>query len=210
MRLFLTRHARPLSVELLDNQVVLPDEENHLSTTGELEANTLALRFARDLRLDPAFVRLVSSTLPRAYETTTAMQAALGGIEIEATDALAERNFAFPAGTTVAESRHLQEASYSNPGQKFPFGESRIDHRNRVQLWFNQLLAAVAAGDDRDVVVVCHGGTIEHLLMLLLGAPVEASASFFVPCDTAHYHVLESHKLEDNRFVWSLEGINVG
>jgi 2,3-bisphosphoglycerate-dependent phosphoglycerate mutase len=150
--------------------------------------------------------KLVTSPLRRALETTQIIASHLNQ-PIEIDDRLSERNFSFPTNTTSATSRILQEKSYLDPANSFPGGESVLQHRIRVEAWISDLQHFPISS--LPLILVSHGGTIEHIQACFQGSPLSAMARFFCLCETCHYHLWTVIYPHDGRLVWRLDGINL-
>ena len=209
MRVLFIRHGQALSGALARDAEVINDDVDRLTTVGESEAKRLGDHLAREFKI----TRIFASPLIRARQTAEAVRSAIPTTpSLEIDDRLAERRFAFPAGTRMLEARRIQEKSHLVPEEKFSGGESRAEHRIRIVSFLafleENIVADASANREGDIAVVSHGGTIEHMFICLCGAPIEASAKMFVSCDTAHYHLWFPFQVE-NRLVWRLDAVDV-
>lgn len=159
--LYLIRHGRTAWNEerRIQGQRDLPLDE-----TGKLQAKALAAAF-KAVPLGAVF----ASPLQRAVETAAAV-AAVHDLPLQFDDRLQERNWGAFQGKRREEAALLfpqaEAALRRDPVHaRPPDGESFAELRERTEA----ALRALAAGEQRSVAVVCHGGTITAGLMALLG-----------------------------------------
>lgn len=165
MSIVLIRHGEtPLNAA----RVIQP-ADTPLSERGRAQAEAVARRLAA--RAGPAAI--LSSDLPRAFETATAIAAATG-LDLRATELLQERNFGALRGRAYDDLGFDPLATPDAP----PGGESVAEFEARVARAFGEILAlrAALAGD---LVVVTHGLVIRTLLArhARLAAGLEMPAS---------------------------------
>jgi len=168
MSIVLVRHGEtPLNAA----RVIQP-ADTPLSERGRAQAEAVARRLAarpdgeapiREEAAGPGAIALapaaiLSSDLPRAFETATAIAAATG-LDLRATELLQERNFGALRGRAYDELGFDPLATNDAP----PGGESVAEFEARVARAFDEVLAlrAALAGD---LVVVTHGLVIRTLL----------------------------------------------
>ncbi|MEO5985507.1 MAG: histidine phosphatase family protein, partial [Candidatus Limnocylindria bacterium] len=150
-----------------------------LADDGVAEASLLGARLAADGDLRP--VRIISSTLARAFETARAIGTAVG-VEVEPDARLIEIGQGEWEGRThgeLAETDADRYAAWRNDaGIRQPPGGEALDLATRR---VTDLLAAIdevdAAGP---ICLVSHGGTLRILARAVFGRDVEAPWSFDV------------------------------
>src|SRR5690606_38780482 len=96
-------------------------------------------------------VAILSSDLPRAFETATAIAAATG-LDLRATELLQERNFGALRGRAYDDLGFDPLATTDAP----PGGESVADFEARMARAFDEIVA-LRAGLAGDLIVVTHG-----------------------------------------------------
>lgn len=200
--LVLARHAEPMSAVREAHLPLLADAENGLTVSGWGAARALAEALAG---LGGECL-LYASPIRRASETATCVAERLQ-VPIRYEASLAERSFDALPQLTGHLSRQLQEDGLLDPERSLMGEESVAQHRARVAGWFAHLQQQLLARPDQHVIVVCHGGTIEHLLGLILHAPVAALARYYLPCDCAHFHQLSTAML-GGELAFTLVGLN--
>jgi broad specificity phosphatase PhoE len=121
---------------------------------------------------------------------------------------LSERKFGFLPGTTCAQSRIVQESSFTSPSYAPDGGESVIAHRTRVSEFLETVLQQPGSSS-KAICLVAHGGTVEHVHGYLTGAPVEAMAKFFTSCGPANYHLWTRLIADEGRVFWRLDGVDL-
>ncbi|WP_284197072.1 histidine phosphatase family protein [Chitinimonas prasina] len=198
----LARHAEPMSVVREAHLPLLADAENGLTAAGWAAATALAEALAG---LGGKCL-LYASPIRRASETATCVAERLQ-VPIQYEASLAERSFDALPQLTGRLSQQLQEDGLLAPECSLMGEESVAQHRARVASWFGHLQQQLLAKPDQHVIVVCHGGTIEHLMGLILHAPVAALARYYLRCDCAHFHQL-STALLGGQLAFILEGSN--
>jgi 2,3-bisphosphoglycerate-dependent phosphoglycerate mutase len=203
-QLILIRHSECLSQTIDEGEEILVDEDDALSGKGHIQAQLLADHLPR--MFSP--VQIVTSPIRRALETAKYLGEAYEMIPV--IDArLAERNFAFPRGTTRIQSRLFQEKSYKHPQDFFPGGESLAQHRIRTAGWLDEVKSLIGESSNDTLIAVTHGGTIEHVQGCLLGTPLSFMAKVCTACDVSHYNLWTTFRTNDQRLVWRLEGVNL-
>lgn len=168
MSIVLVRHGEtPLNAA----RVIQP-ADTPLSERGRAQAEAVARRLAarsdRDAQgrgnvREPGVIALaptaiLTSDLPRAFETATAIAAATG-LDLRATDLLQERNFGALRGRAYGDLGFDPLATTDAP----PGGESVADFEARMARAFDEIVA-LRAGLVGDLVVVTHGLVIRTLL----------------------------------------------
>jgi len=172
---------------------------------SEQPGRRAAGRLGQQLRARLGSARIVASPLPRARETAEQIARVLEGTVV--LDArLSERRFGFAADVTLSASRRLQVHAFQHPDHRHADGETVREHRARVEAWWRETAAVVAQAS---VVVVSHGGTIDHLFSVLGGAPVEAVATSFTRLEPAAYHGWTLLEPAPAVRVWRLDEVNV-
>lgn len=163
MSIVLIRHGEtPLNAA----RVIQP-ADTPLSERGRAQATAVARRLAGQggepassagsaLALAPAAI--LSSDMPRAFETATAIAAATG-LDLRATELLHERNFGELRGRAYDELGFDPLATGDAP----PGGESVVEFEERVARAFEEIIA-LRAEFEGDLVVVTHGLVIRTLL----------------------------------------------
>ena len=177
-RLVLIRHGE--SQVTVDSVVGGPKTCSGLSPLGRRQAEALRDRLARtgEIRADI----LLSSTMPRAFETAQLIAPALGGLEIEQVEDLEERRPGECDGMTWEAYRE----AYRPEGWTFsiyeplsPGGESFAQFQVRAATTLHQIARSLAG---RTIVVACHGGIIEASMVAFLGlAPSVGSGAMHQP-----------------------------
>ncbi|MQR00851.1 histidine phosphatase family protein [Glaciimonas soli] len=206
MKIYLVRHAEPLSALGSDEQVPLQEAENHLSANGMTQAENLAADFSRILGAEP--VEIFCSTLLRAQETAERIASKLG-VDIRYTALLNERDFSPQNLKSNLELKQLQLWSYKNPALSKYGEETTLAQRARVQKWLSDFAKNVRLESDINYLIVCHGGTIEHLVATMMQAPIDSISSCITLCDHAHYHQISAILPERGWLVWRIEAINL-
>jgi len=183
MSIVLIRHGEtPLNAA----RVIQP-ADTPLSERGRAQAEAVARRLAarpggeaqgRGNVREPGAIpvgpaAILTSDLPRAFETATAIAAATG-LDLRATALLHERNFGALRGRAYDELGFDPLATTGAP----PGGESVADFEDRVARAFEEIVA-LRAGLAGDLVIVTHGLVIRTLLArharLAAGAALPAS-----------------------------------
>ncbi|GAB2460038.1 bifunctional RNase H/acid phosphatase [Jatrophihabitans fulvus] len=148
-----------------------------LDAVGRAQAASLAGRAWGDVGA------VVSSPLPRAVETATAIAGALG-LEIEIEDDLVELDFGSWEGLTMAEVRERDADAFAawtaSPDAAPPGGESMAAVARRVR---RARETVIGRHPEQRVVVVSHVTPIKTLLRLALDAP--PTAMYRLHLDTA-------------------------
>jgi len=187
MSIYLVRHAEPRSALAADLDEILTDKANGLTAYGVQQAVNLAAYFLKTF-VGKA-VHLYSSPLQRAIETAQRIEEVLK-VDAIVDRRLAERDFGLRPGTTNIASKKAQLWSHANPLKRNGEGESVVDHRARVQQWFFELLEHTKREPSQEFVVVSHGGTMEHIMGCVFGAPPDSISHYYIQCPCAHFHKL--------------------
>lgn len=183
MSIFLIRHGETA----LNAERVIQPAETPLSERGRAQAAALADRLAKCVRGAAAQAgfpgtvgggtgrtmlphgAILSSDLPRALETATAI-AAVTGLELRTTESLRERNFGELRGRAYDDLGFDPLATDEAP----PGGESVARFEARMACAFDEILALRAMVADC-LIVVTHGLVIRTLLAGHASLPVGIS-----------------------------------
>jgi len=201
--LLLIRHGESQSVVRLASETVLPDPENPLTERGRAQAEALA----EHLTARFPNLTVIGSPLLRARETAATLAASLG-VAVTIDERLAERRLDRPPGTTTGDCAMMQLMTARAPERPLDFGESMAEHRARAAATLAEITPRCERGEM--IALVCHGGTIEHLLALALGLPLAATPLAYVRCETARYHLLYREEIFSGWRTWRLDGVNLG
>jgi broad specificity phosphatase PhoE len=175
--LYLVRHGQPLSELALADSPLVSDSENCLTELGLAQATRLAGQFSK---LGDA--RVFCSPLVRALQTAQPI-AARFGVNLEVDARLSERDYSRISGLTVKAWREVQERGYLSPSTSIA-GEETVElQRKRVESWYADLEPIIRAAPEKNLIVVCHGGTIEHLLAIIMKTPVTSMSRYFFSCE---------------------------
>lgn len=143
-----------------------------LSDLGREQAQALAARLGRTGELADA-TALMSSTLPRAFETAAILAPALGGLVVDTDPGLCELEPGDADGLTWEEMEHRFGLA-DFPAEPFrplaPGGESWASFGVRVGATLHRVAAGHLGGT---VVCACHGGVIEQSVLHGLGLPAQ-------------------------------------
>lgn len=173
MSIFLIRHGETA----LNAARVVQPADTSLSERGRAQAKAVADRLAGRVRGGTSGVRppaddrtggtghpplaravILSSDLPRAFETATVIAAATG-LDLQTTELLRERNFGALRGRAYDELGYDPLATSEAP----PGGESVAQFEARMACAFDEILALRAMVAE-DLIVVTHGLVIRTLL----------------------------------------------
>jgi len=201
--LYLVRHAEPLNALIEGDAPLLPDDASVLTPRGEAQAHALAESF-RTLR----HARVHSSPMPRAHQTALPIAAACAS-SLQIDVRLAERDFSRLTGLSAAASQALQVQNYQNPNVSLLGEETLAAQRARVRDWLADHLHEIEDSVTRPMIVVCHGGTIEHLFAELIGIPLAAMARYCLACDYACFVAVKAMRFE-GQVVYRVDGVNQG
>jgi broad specificity phosphatase PhoE len=202
IKLIFMRHAEALSNRQHESEAVMPDESDALTSVGQSQA----IKAGKWIAATFHDVIIVSSPTRRASETGHAISQ-ITGRPIRIANALRERDFRFRAGTTVTESRQLQEIAFEEPSKRIAAGESVREHFIRVRKWWKAYEELLIPGSSH--LVIGHGGTLDLLNRCILGCQPIGKTMASVRCDAGHFHLWRSFNTHRNRRVWRLEGINL-
>ncbi|MSQ12042.1 MAG: histidine phosphatase family protein [Dehalococcoidia bacterium] len=158
-----------------------------LNEVGRQQTIALA-KVLTEVRLDLA----VSSDLSRATETAHLL-VGHRSLKAVATAELREFSYGKWEGLTLAEAEKADPALYArllrqDPSFVAPGGESAADVGARVRRFVERTRSQ---HQDRNLLVVAHGGSLRMLLVTLLGLPLESSPRFIL--DPASLSVVEVH-----------------
>jgi broad specificity phosphatase PhoE len=182
--LYLVRHGQPLSELALPDSLLVSDAENCLTELGVVQATRLANQFSK---LGNA--RVFCSPLVRALQTARPIAVRLG-VNLEVDARLSERDYSRTNGLTVKAWRDIQERSYFSPSTSIAGEETVESQRERVGEWYADIEPAILAAPEKNIVVVCHGGTIEHLLAVVIRTPVASMSRYFFSCECSSVCIL--------------------
>jgi probable phosphoglycerate mutase len=143
-----------------------------LSPLGVLQAEALRDRLVREGRLHVD--ALLTSTLPRAYETADLLAPAIDAAIAERDPALVEHRPGEADGIAFADyaARFGAFDLRAHPDRPLaPGGESLHDFHDRVVTAFARIEERFAGGT---VLVVCHGGVIDVMFREYLGVGMHA------------------------------------
>ena len=202
-RMLLIRHGEPQSTALTEESTIIADAENALTAFGRCQISVLARECSTTLL--PS--QIAFSPLRRARETADVFAAEFPDTLALCDARLEERRFRFPATFTYADSRSHQILAFEHPDQNIVGGESVDEHRSRCVDWLGERMKFWRAqAVPTTELVICHGGTIEHLLFTVLGMPT--SKMFWVYCDLpcGGFHDLTC-TLHKDAFVWRINGL---
>lgn len=205
MRLLLVRHSQPLSSTVALGDACPPDETNALSAAGSSQAHVLGQTLARIC--DGSAVKLISSPVVRALQTAQTVAAHLGSPPIEIDGRLAERLKDWSGAPSVAEIQAEERVAFQYPHVRTPIGESLIEHRSRVASFFDELVSQCE--DERSVLLVCHGGTIEHILGIVLGVDVGRMLKLCFALGNGCFHELSHSSAPSGGGEWAIQRLNV-
>ena len=200
--LYLVRHGQPLSELASPDSALVSDMENVLTDTGLAQANRLANQFTQ---LGAA--RIFCSPLTRALQTAQPIAMALA-VKLEIDARLSERDYSRTSGLTIKAWRDIQERNYANVSTSFAGEETVESQRKRVEAWYADIEPQIRAAPEQNVVVICHGGTIEHLLGVVMGVPVANMSRYFFACACSSICKLTPMILDDGSFAIRIDAIN--
>lgn len=205
MKILLVRHAEPISSNLAESDICPTDDENVLSDDGIIQAELLGEYLLS--RFGSTALSIHSSSMIRAIQTADQLRKKLENITFVCDDRWAERNKDWARRPTVAEIREEERVAFCNPYEKTSFGESLQEHRDRVKAVWEQTLNECAMFDI--LVLVAHGGTIEHILGLLLDIPVSKMVDICFALDMASFHVLDLKRGCEDKYELTVSSLNV-
>ena len=200
--LYLVRHSQPLSEQAAANSKLPSDAENVLTALGFEQADRLAVAFSK---IKPA--RVICSPLARAQLTARPIAATLA-VEPEIDDRLAERDYSAASGLTVQSWRDIQARNYADTSASLVGEETLSSQRERVQSWLRDFETSIRASPDENIIVVCRGGTIEHLLGCIMGNPVENMVQYFFACECASICTIAPLLASNDQLVYRIDAIN--
>jgi broad specificity phosphatase PhoE len=198
--LYLVRHAECASLRQTDDESNLSDEQNALTESGWQQAAALGAALSR---LISGPVRIMASDLRRAVETSTAVGRALG-LTVEYDERLRERDFGDVTQISTGQLRELQAMAHAAPRERIRGAESVAEHFARVR----QALCELLSSDDRDVIVIAHGGTLDCLQLHLYGSDADGAAFRYSACEPARGHHWQLRRLSAERTVACLISVN--
>jgi len=158
MKLILTRHGETIENQKGIMQGHLP---GHLSKQGVEQAKKLALRLKHN-EIDAIY----SSDLKRALNTAQIITSKHNLAVIPCKE-LREIDFGELEGMTFDEiQRYYPDWDGVDSNESIPNGESLSQFASRIELFIARL---VEQTDDKTVLVVAHGGSLQVLVCILLG-----------------------------------------
>ena len=168
-RLLLVRHGRTAYNAKLRfmGQLDIPMDE-----TGRAQVHAVARRLASE---SPAAI--YSSELVRARETAIAIQAEIASAPpLRVEPRLTEGHFGDWQGQTypdirVQDADHLARWEADRLNVAPPNGETLPDIARRVEAAYRDICSA---HPDETVIIAAHGGSLQVLIVLALGLPLEA------------------------------------
>ena len=168
-RLLLVRHGQTAynaEVRFM-GQLDIPLDE-----IGRVQAQAVAKRLCLERP-----VALYSSGLSRAYDTASAIQSAIPSHpELRIDGRLTEGHFGEWQGKTydslkVKDTQRLAQWEADRLHVAPPGGETLPQMAERVQAAYNDICAE---NRDKTVIVIGHGGSLQVLIILALGLPLDA------------------------------------
>ena len=168
-RLLLVRHGQTAynaEVRFM-GQLDIPLDE-----IGRVQAQAVAKRLCLERP-----VALYSSGLSRAYDTASAIQSAIPSRpELRIDGRLTEGHFGEWQGKTydslkVKDTQRLAQWEADRLRVAPPGGETLPQMAERVQAAYNDICAE---NRDKTVIVIGHGGSLQVLIILALGLPLDA------------------------------------
>lgn len=146
-----------------------------LNSSG-LEQAAKVGHYLADREIDTIY----SSDLIRAYDTALKISNYQQGLEIKTRPGLREMNFGEWEGLTYQEIRknypEIIKKWYQDPiSAKPPCGESITDFQGRVVDEFNKI---IKESNEKNIIVVAHGGTIRIYLASILEMPIRFNWRF--------------------------------
>ncbi len=203
--LYFIRHGQPLSDSVSADSELVSDAENVLTEMGLSQANRLANQFRPLAQLGTA--RVFCSPLARALQTAEPIAAALG-VSLEIDARLSERDYSGTSGLTIKAWRDVQERGYSSTSTSLVGKETIESQRKRVESWYAQIEPQLRAVPEQNIIVVCHGGTIEHLLGLIIGVPAANMSRYFFACECSSICRLMPLAMDDGGFAVRIDAVN--
>jgi broad specificity phosphatase PhoE len=149
-----------------------------LDETGRAQVQAVARRLARE----PASA-IYCSNLGRAHDTALAIQSAMDSHPpVRVDERLTEGHFGDWQGRRyedlrVEDGENLRRWEADRLGVPPPKGEALADLGSRVQEIYEEICAS---HQDETVVIVAHGGSLQVLIVLALGLPLERYWQFHV------------------------------
>ncbi len=158
MDLLLVRHGRSLADD--ENKIEGGGYDSPLTDLGAEQAHKLAARLEKE---SYTFDLIVCSPLSRARQTAHIISAALHTDSI-CDERLAELHLGVMSARPIGMDPAPDGAGLAY--QRFPQGESHLDHINRVMSFYMELQHNQTTSR---VCIVAHGGTLNILVRLILG-----------------------------------------
>lgn len=203
MELFLVRHGECKSNVLLPHETTILDSLDGLTEQGSREAKALACHF--QCRSNDPRTRIFSSSSTRAVETANKI-AGLGIHPVLVDDRLDERRLCSENPLTAGALKQLFAASHADP-EFCDQIEPATSHLERAGDWLRSVV-----GESESIIAVCHGGTIDMLMISIAGAPPSSASHIHFELRTGAYHRL-TRRAESiggsSRHVWLVNEVNI-
>jgi broad specificity phosphatase PhoE len=166
-------------------------DDRKLSEKGELQAGSVAKRFAR-LHSEKAFSALYSSPLVRACQTAMFIQGSIG-LNMETEPLLREFDCGQLSGLKYEDARSAHAEFFSRLkdnwlDERFPGGESHREYWMQTASPSLRKLHEIHKG--MSVIAVTHAGFIRASLMMVMRTPTQGSLRGLA-IDNCAYTVLE-------------------
>lgn len=206
-KIFIVRHGECLSNTLDDQQWLPLNSEDTLTKKGEIQASMLGEHFFRTCSAGFQGV-IYSSPMARAKQTAEIIAKTIKG-DIIYDSNLQERDSEISKSTRVGELKALYMKSHAAPNMSFGGLQSVATQYEKLSMWKKSILDNLSLDP---VVVVCHGGVADILLILLAGAEYSAASSFYVRLLPGHFHELAKHSMVTDfgsRLVYELTAVNI-
>ena len=181
MRLLLIRHGQS-EADLLNVHEGRADFS--LTALGREQATKLAESLADRYQVE----RIIASPLKRAAQTAEIISSVYNcGIIFE------EKLMEFNNGVLAGMDREQAKQKYPFPEGGRPItesilqGESELEFRQRVEYAYHEIMDAYK--ERACIAIVAHGGTINHLLNILLGNSIKTP--FIFPTGDTGFHEIE-------------------
>ena len=199
LRFFWVRHAPPVNPDGLcyGQKNIQADLTNNKA-------------FRRQAALLPDKAVWVSSPLSRAFETASKLAKYKSGLTILRDSRLMEQSFGHwqemrktDLDKTVAFSTYIADPANIRP----PGGESLTDLKRRTEEAVSQMLNTYC-GKEKNIVVVCHGGTIRSALSIATGLGIHDTLRVSIDPLSISTLRYDSDKLKKLKNPWTIEAVN--
>jgi probable phosphoglycerate mutase len=166
---------------------------SNLTETGRVQADAVAQWLSEEL--PSGHIRILSSDLNRAVQTTEPIAEALG-VDFTRHQGIRELNNGIAAGKTKQEAKpFLDESSkISIDWHPYPKSESWREFYARVTDFMNGVNPPL----DETVVIVCHGGTINMITSWWLGLEPEHMNRVFFQCAPTGVTILHQDRYDNH------------